>query len=78
MLQTVPLRACLRVERNNVVKSHKAFLGKVLDGVLQWNTSETWELNVMEGPVELHVRPGLDLVFRLLYNFLGEESQGCR
>lgn len=32
----------------------------------------------MEGPVELHMRPGSYLVFRLLYNFLGEESQGCR
>lgn len=72
MLQTVPLRACLCVERNNIIKRYKALVGQVFDGMLKRDPSEARKLNVMEGPVELHVRPDLDLVFRLLYNFLGE------
>lgn len=75
MFQAVPLTSTLRVDiyliiECNEVRCHVNHL------LLKLFTSEAWELNIVEGPIELDVFTGRDLAAGSFDDIVGEKVDG--
>lgn len=55
MLQTIPLGACLRVYSDLVIQPNEALFRHVFDSMFQRYTSHRRAIQVVHGPVQLHM-----------------------
>lgn len=76
MFQAIPLRARLGVNLDLVIQSKEAFLFHFLDVVLNGNAAKAGKLDIVHGPVELDMLPGLNLQRSLLDSLGVQEVDG--
>lgn len=61
MFQAIPLRACLSVDLDLIIKPEETLRSHLLNIMLNGNATKAWEFEVVHRPIKLHVLPGTNL-----------------